>query len=596
MNKNIILILIGTLIFTACDDLFSPANDNFKDAEQMYDDPTYAQGFLIHAYRSIPAYYDNTEYATDDAVTNQKSNNLLNMATGSWAANNNPVEQWQVGLGYIRSLNFFIENVDKVNWAEDQEAARLFNMRMKGEAHGLRALYMYYLLRNHGGFAEDGTLLGVPLITEFLDVNANFNHPRATFEACVQQIYNDLDIAEQNLPLEYNHITSESEIPSKYREITQKVEVYNRVMGDYARQLYNGLIAKAFRARTSLLAASPIFQDPSNTVTWAKAADDAAMVLDNIGGTAGLDPNGHTYYANTAEIDNLKEGLNPKEIIWRENLVTNNSAQEEQNFPPSLFGTGYMNPTQNLVEAFPMVNGYPVDYSDRSKSGYDPSNPYAGRDPRLSHYIIYNGSTKIGVTNATIYTGSQSGTDDGINRKETSTRTGYYMKKRLRMDVNRNPSSITGKTHYTPRIRYTEMFLCYAEAANEAWGPTGKGSHSYSAYDVIKAIRSRAGVGTGNGDPYLEECKTDQSKMRQLIRNERRLELCFESFRFWDLRRWGKNEINLNETARGIDVNNNVYTPLDVEIRTYEDYMFYGPVPRSEVLKFSNLVQNRGWN
>ena len=591
--KNYILILLTALALSSCDDLFSPANENFKDPEQMHNDPTYAQGFLMHAYRSIPTYYDNTEYATDDAVTNQKGNNMLNMATGSWASNNNPVNQWDVCLGNIQNLNLFLNHVDQVKWAEDPEVSKLFTMRTKGEAYALRAIFMYYLMRNHAGFANDGTLLGVPILNEFLDTDDDFNLPRASFEDCIQQIYSDLELAEQLLPDEYNRITSPNDIPAKYHSVTQKADVYNRVMGEYGRQLINGLIVKSFRARTSLLAASPAYQNSSNTGTWEKAANDVATVLNYIGGINGIDPNGHTYYANISEIDGLKEGLNPKEIIWRENLSTGNSTQEEQNFPPSLFGKGYMNPTQNLVDAFPMANGYPIKYSDQSKSGYNPSNPYAGRDPRLSHYIIYNGSSDIGVSKATILTGSQSGTDDGINRKETSTRTGYYMKKRLRMDVNRNPASITGKTHYTPRIRYTEMFLNYAEAANEAWGPTGSGSHSFSAYEVIKAIRKRAGVG-GNNDPYLEECKANKDQMRELIRNERRLELCFESFRFWDLRRW-KNGINLNETATGMDVNNNVYTPINVENRNYEDYMFYGPVPHSELLKYDKLVQNEGW-
>lgn len=71
------------------------------------------------------------------------------------------------------------------------------------------------------------------------------------------------------------------------------------------------------------------------------------------------------------------------------------------------------------------------------------------------------------------------------------------------------------------------------KAANEAWGPQGTGSNSYSAYDVIKAIRKRAGIGENGGDPYLESVKGDKDKMRELICNERRLELCFEGFRFW---------------------------------------------------------------
>jgi hypothetical protein len=113
------------------------------------------------------------------------------------------------------------------------------------------------------------------------------------------------------------------------------------------------------------------------------------------------------------------------------------------------------------------------------------------------------------------------------------------MRKLLRQDINLDPTVNSTQEHYQARIRYTEIYLNYAEAANEAFGPTGKGSHAYSAYDVIKAIRSRAGI-TG-GDLYLESIKDNKDKMRELIRNERRLELCFEGFRFWDLRRWKAN-------------------------------------------------------
>ncbi len=196
------------------------------------------------------------------------------------------------------------------------------------------------------------------------------------------------------------------------------------------------------------------------------------------------------------------------------------------------------------------------------------------------------------MNNTPIYTGSDATTADGLNKRETSTRTGYYMKKRLRMDVNMDPSMKQGKNHFKPRFRYTEIFLNYAEAANEAWGPKGNGGHAYSAYDVLKAIRHRAlGI---DDDPYLDECAADPQKMQQLIRNERRLELCFESFRFWDLRRW---KANLNEAARGMNItNNNVYNEIaTVESRLFESYMYYGPIPMTELLKFSNLKQNQGW-
>ena len=122
------------------------------------------------------------------------------------------------------------------------------------------------------------------------------------------------------------------------------------------------------------------------------------------------------------------------------------------------------------------------------------------------------------------------------------------------------------------------------------------GGAGFSAYDVIKAIRQRAGVG-GDNDPYLEECAASQEKMRQLIRNERRLELCFENHRFWDLRRW---KANLNEGVRGVSITTAAsgdfnYRGINVESRDYKDYMYYGPIPYSEILKWSNLQQNEGW-
>jgi len=588
MKTKLFMIGIIAATLSSCEKWLEPDPENIRNAEQMQVDTHFAQGFVTTAYRAIPAYYNNSDFATDDAVTNLRTHSFLQMATGSWSAANNPLSVWNQSYATLLYLHQFLENSHQIKWAEDEEASVLFNTRLRGEAYGLRALYMYFLLRNHAGFTPDGQLLGVPIVTEFLPTTADFNTPRASFAACLEQIYHDLDSAERFLPLEYNDISNASQIPERFTSITQNASTYNRVMGRYSRQLFNGLIAKSFRARTALLAASPAFQHSSNPVTWEDAANAAAAIIQYKGGVNALPANGLTFYNNVNEIDGLSDGNNPPEMIWRDNIQSNNGDREAQNFPPSLYGEGLTNPTQNLVDAFPTVDGYPIDHPN---STYNADNPYSGRDPRLNFYIIYNGST-AGVTNAAIYTGSASSTDDGLNKLATSTRTGYYMKKGLRMDVNRTPGNIVGRNRYTPRIRYTEIYLSYAEAANEAWGPTGTGTHSFSAYDVIKAIRQRAGVGASNNDPYLEECKVDKEKMRELIRNERRLELCFESFRFWDLRRW---KLGLTETTRGLDVNGTNYTPITVEVRSYQNHMYYGPIPFSEILKYNNLVQNAGW-
>jgi hypothetical protein len=583
LNKLCLGVLMACSL-TACDDLIDPAIENFKDIDMMQKEPDFAKGFMVTAYRTLPGYYDNSDVATDDAVTNSKDNIFLKIATGSWTSETNPFNQWTSDYSAIQYLNIFLENAHDIKYKQNEVINKLLNERLHGEAYALRAIHHYFLLRAHSGYTADGNLAGVLLLDKFMGANADFNQPRASFKQSVDMIKKDLNAAEELLPDDYADVDN-NHIPAKYDYVTLSGD-YNLVMGNNARGLVNANIVRAFRSRLLLLAASPAYQNESNDVSWEQAADATAQLLDKIGGVAGLAANGVTYYCNTDEIAAIKEGSNPAEILWRENLATNNADQESNNYPPSLFGKGFINPTQNLVDAFPMANGYPIN---DARSHYDKNNPYVGRDPRLAKYIIYNGATE-GPQNNVILTGSKLNTDDGINVKETSTRTGYYMKKRLIMNVNCNPASTSKATHLIPRLRFTEFFLNYAEAANEAWGPKGKGTHEYSAYDVIKAIRQRAGI---TDTEYLDECALDKDKMRELIRNERRLELCFESFRFWDLRRW---KAPITETARGIDWGTETFTPLDnVEARKYEDYMYYGPIPHSEVLKYSNIQQNKGW-
>jgi len=577
-------ILALGMVFCSCKKILSPADENNRGLSDIYNDAAFAEGLLLNGYVRLPlGSYSFNDVATDDAVSNNPNNNFRLMATGNWSSINNPMDQYTGSFAALQYLNSILAEADKVNWATSGEYTKeMFNDRVKGEAYGLRALFMYYLLQAHGGWSTDGKLLGVRILTASLNSKSDFKLPRNTFEECVQQIYKDLDLAESYLPLDFVNITSASSIPAKYAGKTTLSD-YNRVFGAYNAQRLTARIVKGFRAKLSLLAASPAFSQ-GTTVTWAKAADDAAAVLDLAGGISGMANNGVYWYAsrNSGEINGLAAGVNPKEVLWRGNVGDGNNL-EKDNYPPTLYGNGRVNPTQNLVDAFPMANGYPV--TDPA-GGYDQNNPYNNRDPRLALYIVVNES-KMGPGGSTIYT--RIGTsNDGLNAISTSTRTGFYMRKLLREDVNLNPASTNTQRHYVPYIRYTELFLAYAEAANEAWGPDGKGTHTYSARDVIPAIRKRARI--TQPDNYLSSI-TSKEELRKLIHNERRLELCFEGFRFWDLRRWKEN---ITEPAKGVSINNNVYTVSSIENRQYADYMYYGPLPYNDVLK-EDLLQNRGW-
>jgi hypothetical protein len=578
------LLIILAFAFVSCEDLLGPIDDNHLTEDHLYNTPAYAEGLLITAYTKLPTNSITfNDVATDDAVTNDKLNQYRRMATGEWSALYNPVSQWNNCNEAILYINKFIDFIDTVIWKwTDDELNEMYVRRFKGEAYALRGLFQFYLLQNIGGVGTDGRLLGIPLYDKFIEPGDNFNVPRATFAESLERIYDDFDRSLEYLTMDdYINITDASQLPPGLEGVS--VSNYNNIFGNETRQRISGRVVKALRARVALLAASPAFSD-DDPLLWEEAANYAAVVLNSIGGPSALDPKGHKYYEK-AQVDaiNLANNNDQAEIIWRR-AITSSRGLESNNFPPSLYGNGQVNPTQNLVDAFPMADGYPVTESPL----YNPLNPYVNRDPRLSLYIIYDGSTYKSTTIRT-------GIGGGVNAKDsvtTSTRTGYYLKKLLREDVNMNPVSLASQKHYYVHMRYTELFLIYAEAANEVWGPDGTGTNGFSARQVIAAIRTRAGI--TQPDNYLASVTTKED-MRTLIRNERRIELCFEGFRFWDLRRW---KSDLTQVARGINIDRSVpsFSVVDVEQRAYNNnHMHYGPLPETEVVKFSALIQNEGW-
>lgn len=98
----------------------------------------------------------------------------------------------------------------------------------------------------------------------------------------------------------------------------------------------------------------------------------------------------------------------------------------------------------------------------------------------------------------------------------------------------------------------------YAEAANEAWGPKadplGLGK---TAETMLKELRKRAGI--DSADPYLGEmASAGKDEFRQLVQNERRIELCFENHRFFDVRRWMLPLEVINTPVKGVTIQKTV--------------------------------------
>ena len=565
--KRYILALIFVAGIHGCDMFLEPVDDNHLGEDRINYDPAFAEGLLINAYADVINSNTFIDVGTDDAVTNNLNSGYRRMAVGEMSSQYNPAGRWD-HYESIFYINKFISTIDNVQWKRDEGSNELFKKRLLGEALALRALHHFYILQAHAGESQSGELLGIPYFDEFVESDGEFNVPRLGFEETVEKINADFEAALELLPMDYTDDVSE--LPPGYEGYD--IEAYRFVFGSYNDLRMSGRIIKAFQAKLALLADSPAYLDGTGQF-YQEAATIAGDLLQEIGGINGLDPDGVEFYDEDSDKD-------LSEILWR-GSIGNSAWMEESHFPPSLNGEGTLNPSWNLVQAFPMENGLPI--SDPA-SGYDPDHPYEGRDPRLSKYILYNGNT---IGGNEVYTGFGAGRNRVDSIPQQSTRTGFYLKKMLRPDVTINvDGTVNEKQHFGVYLRYTDLFLMFAEAANELGGPDNV-INGMTAREVIKAIRERAGI--EQPDTYLESIATKEA-MRELIRNERRLELCFEGHRFWDLRRWKED---LNEDILGSFHNQDDYEVFDVEFRDYDHHTL--PIPQNEITKFNELEQNAGW-
>jgi hypothetical protein len=577
-----LIVLLG-LGLGACQNFLTPTPDNQYTKDRFYKDPVWSLGLLVNAYSNAayPRSFNFEEVATDDAVSNNPSDSYLRIATGEWSAMFPfPNNVWSSAYNTITYMNLFLTIVDEVQWSwQDTARNTLFRKRYTGEAYGFRGFYYHRLLQQFAGKGEDGKMYGVPLTNAVSSALDNWQVQRATFQETVKEILDDY-----NKGIFY--------MPYRYQDIPGKTS-WNQVNGAGANlNLLNGERINALKARLYLLAASPAYNESGNyNLVYAdSAAHVVARLVTNNGGLAASVGPDQNFWNNDNDITNA-------DILWRNDYGNSNSL-EINNFPPYLYGNGRVNPSQNLVDAYPMKNGYPI--SDPA-STFDAANPYSNRDPRLALHIIYNGSTfKATVINTQE---DNAGTDatDGLNKlPQFSTRTGYYLRKLLREDTNLTPNKQTSLRHIYPLIRWTEMLLTYAEAENEVNGPSGDAGIG-TVKQVIGAIRARAGI---TPDNYLASITT-KDQMRDLIRNERRIELSFEGFRFWDLRRWNVPLTKLNESVKGVAISGTSPKTYDytstqkginpVEERKFSSYMYYGPIPYQETKKYSGFIQNAGW-
>lgn len=244
-------------------------------------------------------------------------------------------------------------------------------------------------------------------------------------------------------------------------------------------------------------------------------------------------------------------------------------------------------PTSELVDSYEMADGTAFSWSTHG------TNPYTGREPRFYASILYNGAPWEGRTIQS-YVG---GTDGYLEWKPagatTSTVTGYYIRKYLQAG---NDYLTNQSTQFDIFIRYAEVLLNQAEALAEQSYSQNKAS----ALAALNEVRNRVGL------PGITEAQAnDKDSFMSYLRHERMVELAFEGFRYWDLRRWRLAESLINaKSAHGVKITKNSdgsfsYQQVDCDggqTRYFDAKYYLMSIPESERLNNALIGENNpGW-
>lgn len=400
---------------------------------------------------------------------------------------------WTVLYTNIRKCNIFIEGLKNSSLPQDYKDQRM------GEAMVMRAFYYQDLWMLYGG---------VPIITtpdNYNTMGDSVFHARSSFDSTFKFMDNDLAEAAQLLP--ENHGNDGNGRATRGTALTLK-----------------GWI--------ELFYASPLNNPDNDLSRWKAAAATNAEVMKL----------GYSLYPKYDELFFSTGNDNNEGILYKQYLSLKQGSTLVDYQGPNYVGTNWISwggstPTQELVDDYSMANGLAI--TDPG-SGYDPQNPYANREPRFKQSILYNGNT----FNGTVFLSAVGSGLNAIDLSDASdnTNTGYCTKKRMDTTVNIFQWGASSQNYYF--FRYAEVLLNYAEAQNEAVGPDA------SVYAAMDQIRTRAGI------PTFTEVypNASQSKMRTLIRRERRIELAMENKRYFDLIRWKIADVNLNHVMHGMKI------------------------------------------
>ena len=590
-------------------------------------DPTYNIGYMAGDEVWIP--YDQREFGPNAWQIARGSQNAADPYSNAWSSRRGGGgPQDNQGVGFyglftgIRNCNIFLANV--------KDPAKVLDLRQDererwiAEVQFLKAYYHFYLLRMYGP---------IPLVKSNIDISAAENDvrvKRAPFDECVTYITSLLDSAATTLPL---------------------------IIGDRGSELgrITKPIALAVKAKVLLMAASPLFngnndytgfkdQDGINLFNtsydankW-KLASDAAKAAIEAATTAGFKlyefPVSAFKLSDTTKRQmSIRNALTERwnsEHVWAnpnslaaEGLQRNAMARINTNIGVGTARQQLSVPIK-IAEQFYTVNGVPINedktlnfnnkYSLRTairrerfhvKQGYTTARLNFDREPRFYADLGFDGGvwykydSPTSSDSATYVLEGKSVQLAGANNYGWYNETGYFIKKVVDWNMASTSSNISYRAYPWPQIRLADLYLMYAEALNETLSAPDP-----EVFDYINRVRKRAGL------LDVQKAWTDyssnptkfgnQAGMREIIHQERLIELAFEGSRYWDILRWKKATEMFNQNITGWSVSQGTEQEY-YKVRTIypqsfiapRDYLW--PIRTYDITVNPKLVQNPGW-
>ncbi len=630
------LLVLSGMLCSCVDDFLDKEGDTELTMDMVFTDKTRLMGMLAYVYSGIPdpswGYLNTTgwEVFGDDWTPSERWQqwgwDAIPKITGNWNTSSSwSGNYWAALPKCIRTGNILRQNVVPIeNTTIDEEEVTY----MKAECRFLQAYYYDLLVNCYGPVPfQPDTVLSTDASLDELDKGP------APYDTIINWCDKEMLAASEVLPATYSQSV-------KYGRITS-------------------VACLAARARMLLFAASPLvngnpdyagytdrngvnlFSASYDETKWTKALEAHKLLIEkaqeagyelykmyNDDGTIDAFSSTQWVHARTYADGN-------KEILFPH--PENQTGQDKHMSPYGAGGNGGLGMTQSLVDAFFMKNGLPAitgyENGDKTKpvineaSGYTEEgfstaddvrdadnwnwydgkenvsakagtyNMYVNREPRFYNAILWNERYYIwDDRNVDFY---KYGTDN--NFTHDAPQNGYLGLKR------KNPLSDSKNSSwgYRPGIVYrlAEAYLSYCEILNEV----DPGNTEILTY--LNLIRERAGIplySKTQQDGYIEVDLDDQDEMRDLIRRERRVELCGEGIRYDDLRRWKEADTTLDGdfygmnwagTKKSVDPSDAdaFFVRTQYQERVYHKKYYWFPIYQTEIDKNPNLVQAPYW-